>query len=545
MPETTEINTDKSAFDIEHLCSSFFELSPQPMIAVEGDTHIVRYVNNAFSKLCGTSRADLIGRRFSEVVPEGEANGCSQLLDRVYTTGTTELLPEQEHGKIPPIHWSYSVWPILGPDEKPVGVVVQVTDATEISIFRRQVTEINSQLLTSGTRQHELTEEAQNANSLKDDFLATLSHELRTPLTVVLGWADMLSDPRLEAAHKERAIETIRRNARAQVTMIDDLLDVSRITSGKLRLQEQAVDLAKIAAASVDSLRLAANAKDIKVQLQHGDLKGQVSGDPERLQQVIWNLLSNAFKFTPAGGAVTVKIGEVESNIEIAVSDNGKGIAPAFLPHVFDRFRQADASTTRTFGGLGVGLSIVRQLVEMHGGTVMVESEGENKGATFTVSLPMMPPLVDETEIEYSKSPEMDESAFECPPELHGLRVLVVDDEDDTRKMLQFVLEGCGVIVKTAGSAREALEAVSEDPFDVLISDIGMPDEDGFSLIAKVHALAKERGGKIPAAAALTAYAGEEDRIRVLRSGFQMHVPKPISPRELVAIVANLAGCAA
>ena len=324
--------------------------------------------------------------------------------------------------------------------------------------------------------------------------------------------------------------------------MVDDLLDVSRIITGKLRLSVQPVDLGTIIIAAVDGLRPAAEAKEIRLQLQLDSPAGQVSGDPDRLQQVAWNLISNAIKFTPKGGRVIVRLERVESHVEVTVSDTGLGIAPEFLPHVFDRFRQADATTTRAFGGLGLGLAIVRQLVELHGGTVRVDSEGEGLGSTFTVSLPLMAVRSAVSDTGSAQQPEFKPPEFECPPELNGLRVLVVDDEADTCELLQVILEGCGAQVKTASSAAAALEAVAEEVFDVLISDIGMPDEDGYSLIAKVRALGKERGGKVPAAAALTAYAGEKDRIRVLRSGFQIHVPKPISPSELVAVVANLAG---
>jgi CheY-like chemotaxis protein/anti-sigma regulatory factor (Ser/Thr protein kinase) len=268
---------------------------------------------------------------------------------------------------------------------------------------------------------------------------------------------------------------------------------------------------------------------------------GQVSGDPDRLQQVAWNLISNAIKFTPRGGRVIVSLAHVASHVEVTVSDTGKGIAPEFLPHVFDRFRQADATTMRAYGGLGLGLAIVRQLVELHGGTVRVDSAGEGQGSTFTVSLPLVAARSAGSDAGEAQQPEFKLPELECPPELINLRVLVVDDETDTCELLQAILEGCGAQVKTAGSVAAALEAVAEEVFDVLISDIGMPDEDGYSLIVKVRALNKEQGGKIPAAAALTAYVREEDRIRVLRSGFQIHVPKPISPGELVAIVANLA----
>ncbi|MCA1601660.1 MAG: response regulator, partial [Acidobacteria bacterium] len=534
--------TGEQAFDLVRLSRYFSELSPQPMVAVEGTTHIVRYLNAAFSLLVRKETTELVGRPFAEAVPEGEENRCISLFDRVYRTGTPEILVEQEHCQTPPVYWSYSVWAILGADERSVGVMIQVTDTTEMAIFRRQVIAMNEQLLLSATRQHELTEIAERANQLKDEFLATLSHELRTPLTSIVGWAEMLGNPKLDPVASLRAIEVIRRNARMQVQMIDDLLDVSRIITGKLRLSVQPVDLGTIIIAAVDGLRPAAEAREIRLQLHLDSPAGQVSVDPDRLQQVAWNLISNAIKFTPKGGRVIVSLDHVESHVEVTVSDTGLGIAPEFLPHVFDRFRQADATTTRAFGGLGLGLSIVRQLVELHGGTVRVDSEGEGLGSTFTVSLPLMAVRSAVSDTENAQQPEFKLPEFECPPELNGLRVLVVDDEADTCELLQVILEGCGAQVKTARSAAAALEAVADEVFDVLISDIGMPDEDGYSLIAKVRALGKERGGKVPAAAALTAYVGEKDRIRVLQSGFQTHVPKPISPSELVAVVANLAG---
>ena len=531
----------EQAFDIVSLCRYFSELSPQPMVAVEGTTHIVRHLNAAFARLVGKEAAELIGRPFAEAVPEGEGNRCLSLLDRVYRTGTPEILVEQEHcHTTPPVYWSYSVWAILGAEEHPVGVIIQVTDASEIAIFRGQVMAMNEQLLLSATRQHELTEIAERANRLKDEFLATLSHELRTPLNSILGWAELLANAKLDS-DSLRAIEVIRRNARMQVQLIDDVLDVSRIITGKLRLSVQPVDLGTIIIAAVDGLRPAAEAKEIGLQLQLDSPAGQVSGDPDRLQQVAWNFISNAIKFTPKGGRVLVRLERVESNVEVIVSDTGQGMAPEFLPHAFDRFRQADATTTRAFGGLGLGLAIVRQLVELHGGTVRAESEGEDLGSTFTFSLPLMRGRNAVRATENAQAPDFKLPEAECPSELDGLHVLIVDDEVDACELLRIVLEGCGAQVTTTFSAAAALGAIEQEAFDVLISDIGMPDEDGYSLIAKVRALGKERGGEIPAAA-LTAYAAEEDRIRVLRSGFQIHVPKPISPTELVAIVASLSG---
>jgi signal transduction histidine kinase len=532
----------EQAFDIVSLCRYFSELSPQPMVAVEGTSHTVRHLNSAFARLVVKEASELIGRPFAEAVPEGEENRCLSLLDRVYRTGTPETLLEQEHcHTTPPVYWSYSVWAILGAKEHPVGVIIQVTDATEIAIFRRQVIAMNEQLLLSATRQHELTEMAERANHLKDEFLATLSHELRTPLNAILGWAEVLANSPIDPVISSRAVEVIRRNARMQVQMVDDVLDVSRIITGKLRLSVQPVDLGTIITAAVDGLRPAAEAKEIALQLQLDSPAGQVSGDPDRLQQVAWNLISNAIKFTPKGGRVLVRLERVKSNVEVIVSDTGQGMAPEFLPHVFDRFRQADATTTRAFGGLGLGLAIVRQLVELHGGTVRADSEGEDLGSTFTFSLPLMPRRNAVSDTENAQAPEFKLAEPECPSELDGLHVLIVDDDVDACELLGIVLEGCGAQVTTTFSAADALAAIEQEAFDVLISDIGMPDEDGYSLIAKVRALGKERGGEIPAAA-LTAYAAEEDRNRVLRSGFQIHVPKPISPTELVAIVASLSG---
>ncbi|MBA3242589.1 MAG: response regulator, partial [Acidobacteria bacterium] len=512
-----------------------------PMVAVEGTTHIVRHLNAAFARLVGKEAAELIGRPFAEAVPEGEKNGCLPLLDRVYRTGTPEIVVEQEHSHTtPPVYWSYSVWAILGADEHPVGVIIQVTDVTEMAVFRRQAVEMNEQLLLSATRQHELTETAERANRLKDEFLATLSHELRTPLTAIVGWSEMLGTPKLDTVTSLRAIEVIRRNARMQVQMVDDLLDVARIITGKLRMSVQPVDLGTIIIAAVDGLRPAADAREIRLQLQLDAPTGGVSGDHDRLQQVAWNLISNAIKFTPRGGRVIVGLERVESHVEVTVSDTGIGIAPEFLPHVFDRFRQADATTTRVHSGLGLGLAIVRQLVELHGGSVRVDSAGEGLGSTFTVSLPLAAVRRAVSDTGSAQQLEFKLSELDCPPELTDISVLIVDDEADTCELLQIILEGCGARVKTASSAAAALEAVAEEVFDVLLSDIGMPDEDGYSLIAKVRALSEERGGNVPAAA-LTAYASEGDRIRVLRSGFQIHVSKPISPSELVAVVANLA----
>ncbi|HEX8336195.1 MAG TPA: hybrid sensor histidine kinase/response regulator, partial [Pyrinomonadaceae bacterium] len=334
--------------------------------------------------------------------------------------------------------------------------------------------------------------------------------------------------------------ETVERNARAQAQLIDDLLDVSRIVTGKLRIDVRPVDPNSFIEAAVEAVRPAAEAKGVRLQkvLDTGDVT--VSGDPVRLQQVVWNLLSNAIKFTPRGGRVQVRLERVNSHVEVAVSDTGGGIPPEFLPHVFDRFRQADQKTTRQHGGMGLGLAIVRHLVELHGGTVKAESGGEGHGATFTVLLPVAPVYhAGEADARVHPAARSRLPAFESFDRLDGLRVLVVDDEPDTRDMLKAGLGQCGAEVVAAASAAEALEAIEKSAPDLLISDIGMPDEDGYELMRRVRLLPAESGGRVPAIA-LTAYARVDDRMQALRAGYQMHVPKPVELAELAAVAASL-----
>jgi PAS domain S-box-containing protein len=385
-----------------------------------------------------------------------------------------------------------------------------------------------------------LYREAQEASRLKDEFLATVSHELRTPLTAILGWAHLLRTGQLKDASGFTAIETIERNARAQSQLIDDLLDVSRIISGKLRIDVRPVDPNSFIESAIEAVRPAAEAKGVRVQRVIDTGVVTVSGDPVRLQQVIWNLLSNAIKFTPRGERVQVRLERVNSHIEIAVSDTGAGIAPEFLPYVFDRFRQADQRTTRQHGGLGLGLAIVRHLVELHGGTVRAESPGEGQGSTFTVLLPVAPVYQSAGQEERVHPAARDTlPAYECPDRLDGVRVLAVDDEPDTRELLKAGLGQCGAEVTAVGSAAEALEAIAAAVPDLLISDIGMPEKDGYDLIRRVRELPAGNGGKVPAIA-LTAYARAEDRMQALRAGYQMHVPKPVELAELVAVAASL-----
>ncbi|APR76966.1 two-component sensor histidine kinase [Minicystis rosea] len=380
-----------------------------------------------------------------------------------------------------------------------------------------------------------LYREAQRVNRVKDEFLATLSHELRTPLNAILGWARLLRMGKLDEAARGRALETIERNAEAQAQLIEDLLDVSRIISGKFRVDVRTVDMPAVTEAAIDAVRLAAEAKAIAIVAQI-DPVPLLAGDPTRLQQVVWNLLSNAIKFTSKGGRVHVKLACVESHVELEIVDNGQGIRADFLPYVFDRFRQADGTTTRAHAGLGLGLAIVRHLVELHGGSVRAHSDGEGHGAVFSVRLPVAA-VRPKPEGESKHESVLDDAGI-LP--LRGLRVLVVDDEVDARELVAAVLTESGAEVTAVGSVPEALEMVQISRPDVLVSDIGMPAEDGYSLIRKVRAMEKSLG-RIPAAA-LTAYASVQDRTRALLAGYSSHLPKPIEPAELTAVVANLAG---
>ncbi|MET0646658.1 MAG: PAS domain S-box protein [Pyrinomonadaceae bacterium] len=390
-------------------------------------------------------------------------------------------------------------------------------------------------------REREARAEAEQANRLKDDFLATVSHELRTPLTSILGWAHLLRGGQLEGEGAARALETIERNARSQSQLIDDLLDVSRIVTGQLRLDVVPVGPQSFIDPAVEAVRPAAEAKGVRLQKLIDTGVETVMGDPARLQQVVWNLLSNAVKFTPRGGRVQVSLERVNSQVEIAVTDTGTGIDPEFLPHVFERFRQADQRTTRRHGGLGLGLAIVRHLVELHGGSVQADSGGEGTGSTFTVRLPVAPIHRREAARDRVHPAARDMlPAHECPERLDGVRVLVVDDEEDARELLAAGLGQCGADVTTASSAQEALGALASGKFGVLVSDIGMPGEDGYDLIRKVRALPADGGGRTPAVA-VTAYARTEDRLRAMRAGFEMHVAKPVELTELIVVIANLA----
>jgi signal transduction histidine kinase/ActR/RegA family two-component response regulator len=393
-------------------------------------------------------------------------------------------------------------------------------------------------------REQTIRAEAEAANRAKDEFLSVLSHELRTPLNAILGWSAMLRQRTMSQDKVLRALETIERNAKSQAQLIEDILDISGIITGKLRLQVRRVNLVPVIESAIESVRLAAEAKSIRLQSVLDSQAGLLLGDANRLQQVVWNLLSNALKFTPKDGRVEIRLERVNSHAEITVSDTGPGISSDFLPFVFDRFRQHDSSTTRSYGGLGLGLAIVRQLVELHGGTVTVVSPGIGQGTTFTVTLPAMIIPQPPGDPEPLNSIVETKPRVEASPTLEGLQILVVDDEADALELLSTILQNNGAEVIAVASVKQALtilETATDRSPDVLVSDIGMPDEDGYSLIRKLRQLEAQRGGKLPAIA-LTAYAASDDRRQALLAGFQMHLTKPVDAAELVAVVASLTG---
>lgn len=407
----------------------------------------------------------------------------------------------------------------------------QVTDELARKVAEREQYLLRAELARS---------EAETANRMKDEFLATVSHELRTPLNAIIGWSHLIKHGNLDEPTLNRAVETIDRNAKSQAQLIEDILDVSRMITGKLRLNNEPVDIASVINAAIDSVQLAIDSKDIHLQLTLDPSARHTVGDASRLQQVVWNLLSNAIKFTPHGGSIDVKVERAGENLQISVSDSGQGIDPAFLPYIFERFCQADGSTTRQHGGLGLGLAIVRHLVELHGGTIKAESDGLNRGATFMVSLPLAPAPKSRQRIvvhEVATNNGAD-SAIASLRSLEEVKVLLVDDDADTLHILGVLLEDSKATVQMASSVAEALDALRWYRPDVVVSDLAMPDEDGYSFIKKLRAL-ESNGHQMPAVA-LTSYVRIEDRTRALSAGFNMFVPKPVQPDELINAIANL-----
>jgi PAS domain S-box-containing protein len=528
------------------------DLSAQGILMTDAEMTI-RAWNHWLETFSGRAAADMIGRNLLDAYPDLVNRG----LDRYYKEvleGQVRLLSHRLHNYLLPIapqgsETSYALMqqsariaPLVEGD-RVIGTITVIDDVTE-----RAARE--DQLVTLLSREQAARKEAVLANRAKDEFLATVSHELRTPLNALSGWIEIMRKKDIEPEMLAHGLEVIERNVKVQTKIIEDILDVSRIITGKFTLAVIPVDLAPIIEAALDAVRPAADAKQIEVRCILDSNTLLVSGDPGRLQQIVWNLISNAIKFTPAGGRVEVRLARVDSQVEIRVSDNGKGISAEFLPYVFERFRQADSTSARQHSGLGLGLAIVRHLVEMHGGTVRASSGGEGLGATFVVRFPIIavrdmraPAHAADRESGDAGGPIADEMArmLEDVPRLDGLRALVVDDEPDAREMLEVLLNQFGAEVKASASAQEALRILEQWKPDVLVSDIGMPDEDGYSLIHQVRALDPARGGRTPAIA-LTGYSRQEDRSQLLAAGYQVHLPKPIDLSQLVDAILSLPG---
>jgi PAS domain S-box-containing protein len=522
---TERKRTERELLRREHELTDFFDNATVGLHWVGPDGRIVR-ANRAELELLGYSADEYVGHHIAEF--HADARAIQELLDRLRRD-------EAVHG---------FEARLVCKDGSFKDVVIDSSVMREDGWFlhtrgfTRDVTErkrAERELAALLDREQAARREAEAANRMKDEFLATLSHELRTPINAVYGWARMLRLGRVDAASAARGLEVIERNAKMQVQLIEDLLDISRIITGKLRLDVRLLDLPPIIHGALDAVRPAAEAKNVTLDVVLDSRAGPVHGDADRLQQVLWNLLANAVKFTPKRGRVQVRLARANSQVQITVSDTGQGIAPDVLPRIFDRFWQADSSSTRAHGGLGIGLALVRHLVELHGGTVSAASPGEGQGATFTVNVPVALARGD----MFPERVESRESAEPLQPSLHGVGVLAVEDDRDSLYLIAAILERYGATVKTCASVAEALEALRDWRPHVLLSDLEMPGEDGYALIRKVRALPSP-GATVPAVA-LTAYGRGEDRVRTLLAGFTMHVGKPVDPTELAAVVATLA----
>jgi PAS domain S-box-containing protein len=488
------------------------------MLGFEPD-HSTSSVDESFSHVQPEDRADVIAR-FQEAIQNRAG------FEREYRV----VMPNGD------VRWVACCGQVVYSDSdetRPLRMFGIMQDITE----RKEAEAERERLLANEQAARRTAEEA---NRVKDEFLAVISHELRTPLNAIIGYTNLLCGGGSKPEEAQRMLEIVLRNARTQQQLIVDMLDVSRIITGKMSLNIGPVEPEVIIQVALDTIRPAAEAKQITLDATFDPSVGVIAGDADRLQQAVWNLLSNAVKFTPAGGKVTVLLARVDSQVEITVSDTGKGIKPEYLPHVFDRFSQEDYSITRRYGGLGLGLSIVRHIAELHGGGVRAVSEGEGRGTTFVIGLPLRREQTEGTQKAGSHE-DTSSPAREMKRRLNGARVLVVGDDADTRQLLNRILENYGAAVRTAASAAEALEMVFADPPDALVADIGMPDEDGYALMREIRKLPSDQGGDVPALA-LTAFARPEDRARALTAGFQYYVAKPVEPDELAAVVASLTG---
>jgi PAS domain S-box-containing protein len=532
-----DISARKQAEEATRRLEFHVESSPLAVVEWDSDFRVSRWSASA-ERVFGWKAEEVLGKHVNEwrFVFTDDVDAVALVTNRqregVEVQGVTRNRNYTREGSILYCEWYNSV--LRDERGKLVSVLSLVLDVTA-----RQSAE--EERAASLVRERDARRHAEEADRLKDEFLATLSHELRTPLTSILGWASMIRNGEVEGSNASRAIETIERNARSQARLIDDLLDVSRIITGNLRLDLHPLNLAPIVEAALDALRPTADVKGMKLQTRFAPAQCLVKGDPNRLRQVIWNLLSNAIKFTPRHGSVSIDLTCVESTACLTVRDTGDGISPEFLPYVFDRFRQAEGSISRKQGGLGLGLAVARHLVELHGGTIRAESEGTGKGAVFTVDLPLAQERRDPARAE-ERIREVERRRTRMGAvRLDGVHVLLVEDDDDSRKLLGTMLKRYGARVTSTKSAAEALAVFEDELPDVLLSDIGMPDQDGYELMRRLRSLPPERGGKTPAIA-LTGYASRKDRERALNSGYQQHMAKPIEQADMIKAIATLVG---
>ncbi|HEX5888929.1 MAG TPA: PAS domain S-box protein [Pyrinomonadaceae bacterium] len=513
------------------------ESSPLAVIEWDSDFRVSRWSASA-ERLFGWKADEVIGKHVNEwqFVFADDVDAVALVTNRqregVEVQGVQRNRNYTRAGSVIFCEWYNSV---LHDDRgQLVSVLSLVLDVTA----REKAEEERAALLI---RERDARQHAEEADRLKDEFLATLSHELRTPLTSILGWASMIRNGEVEGSNATRAIETIERNARSQARLIDDLLDVSRIITGNLRLDLHPLNLAPIVEAAIDALRPTADVKGIQLKTEQLSSECLVKGDPNRLRQVIWNLLSNAIKFTQRGGVVMIDLRCVGGTVHLRVADTGEGISAEFLPYVFDRFRQAEGSISRKQGGLGLGLAVVRHLVELHGGSIGAESAGLGQGSMFTVELPLAEERRDPARAEERRREVERRRSKRGSVRLDGVHVMLVEDDDDSRKLLGTMLKRYGARVTPTKSAAEALSVFSSDVPDILISDIGMPDQDGYEFIQKLRALPVEKGGQTPAIA-LTGYASRKDRERALAAGYHQHIAKPIEQSEMITAIAALVG---
>lgn len=541
---TERKEAEQAANDAYRRLAFHVESSPLAVVEWDSDFRVSRWSPSA-ERLFGWTASEVIGKHVNEwrFVFTDDVDAVQLVTNRqregVEIQGVQRNRNYTKDGSVIYCEWYNSV--LNDEAGRLVSVLSLVLDVTA----RQRAEDERAALLV---RERDARQHAEEADRLKDEFLATLSHELRTPLTSILGWASMIRNGEVETANVGRAIETIERNARSQARLIDDLLDVSRIITGNLRLDLHPISLGPIVELALDAMRPTAHAKGISVRTEFESRGCLVRGDSNRLRQVIWNLLSNAVKFTGRGGTINLRLSCVESSARLLVTDTGEGISAEFLPYVFDRFRQAEASISRRQGGLGLGLAVVRHLVELHGGTVSSSSEGIGKGATFQVDLPLAQERRDPDRAEERKREIERRRSHDQAVRLDGVNVILVEDDDDSRRLLSMMLKRHGAVVTAAKSAAEALgvfKSVLNEPGarlpDILISDIGMPDTDGYELIRRLRALSSAEGGATPAMA-LTGYATKKDRERALAAGYQMHMAKPIEQADLIAAITQVLG---